>query len=29
MSLVEIKDLNVLIENRSFFDQIIKKIKTK
>ena len=27
MSLVEIKDLNVLIYNRSFFDEIIKNNK--
>ena len=29
MSLVEIKDLNVLIYNRSFFDEIIKNNKKK
>ena len=29
MSLVEIKDLNVLTDNRSFFGQIIKKNKAK
>ena len=27
MALVEIKDINVLIDNKSFFDQPIKKSK--